>query len=589
MKVVDTEWDGLYPTRIWCAVFKDLTTGVITKWTYHQGIDVLKDIFSTGTFIGHNLIGFDLIHLKRVYGIDVPLSRIIDTLVLSRLFDSSRRAHSIEAYGSLFNYPKPEHEDWSQYSEDMLNRCTKDVEINSMLWYMLLNEQKDKQLPKELIRREHLVAQAVREMEINGFPFDFEGALALRATLVSTIDTKTRECEPLFPPLYKFKREIIPHIKKDGNVSLHRTSGIDTPHPFSLVEAEPTNLIGNQGVIKHLQRIHKWQFNEKTEAGHPKLDEPELDRLITVHPQYLPLKELRQAQSVLSKVDGWLTAYNHDTGRIHSHFISIGTISHRMINSRPALTQVPSQGQYSTPTRSLFRVTDGILLGVDASSIQNRILAHYLNSPEFTQELLQGDIHTSNLIKLGIDKGEFKDGEWSNRHKAKTFLYAFILGCGTTKAADILGIDSGSAARAIERFTRGTPGLKEFLEVYGEQSRAGFLRLFDGRWLPIRSGSEDYQGPDRPVWHGRWLSSILQGGEQAVMRKAMESWVPALGNNKLVFCNHDEHQIWCESEAEAERLGKLIVQSIRDAGTYFKLNCPLDGKYKVGRNWHETH
>jgi DNA polymerase I len=588
MKIVDTEWDGLNPTRIWCAVFKDISTGEFTEWTHLDDIDVLKNIFKSGTFIGHNLIGFDLLHLKRVYNIDVPLERVIDTLVLSRLLDSSRRAHSIEAYGSLFNHAKPEHEDWSKFTPEMLSRCRKDVEINSMLYYMLLNEQKEKKLPRDLIRREHFVAETFRRMELTGMPFDPAAAMSFRAELVETINAKVPECEPLFPPLYKFVREVTPYIKKDGNVSLHRSAGIDTTAPFSLVEPVPTNLIGNQGVIKHLIRRHNWKFLAKTKKGYPKLDEPELDRLIEVHPQYTPLKDLRQAQSVLSKVDGWLEAYNPATGRIHSKVFPIGTISHRISNSDPALTQVPSRGIYSVKSRSLFRVTDGCMLGVDASGIQMRILAHYLGDPDYAKEVAEGDVHTANLHRLGIDKGELKNGKWSNRDKAKTFLYAFILGCGTSKAADILGVDSGAAARAIDRFTRSTPGLREFLESYGEQSRAGFLRLFDGRWLPIRSGDEDYQ-EGKEVWHGRWLSSILQGGEQAVMRRALELWYPRRGPNELMFYNHDEFQVWCPDVAEAERLGPIIVQSIIDAGNYFNLKCPMNGEWKVGSNWHETH
>lgn len=589
MKIIDTEWDGLNPTRIWCAVFKDLKNGEFTEWTYHDGIDVLKNIIGTDTLIGHNLIGFDLLYLKKLYGIDIPLDRVIDTLVLSRLLDSSRRAHSIEAYGSLFNHPKPIHEDWSVFSEEMLERCRKDVEINSMVFYMLLNEQKEKKLPRDLIRREHFVAETFRHMEITGMPFDLPAALSFRAELVSIIDDKMSQCVPLFPPMFKLKKEILePPIKKNGNVKLHQTGGVDTIHPFTLLEIEPINFTGGPTVARCLQRRHGWVFTSTTDKGNPSLDEPELLRLVDVHPRYMPLLEYKLAKSVLGKLDGWIDAYNHDTGRIHSHTIPIGTISHRVANSSPALTQVPSRGPYAKPARSLFRTDKGVMLGVDASGIQMRILAHYLGDPDYAREVAEGDVHTANLIRLGIDKGAMVNGKWSNRDKAKTFLYAFILGCGTAKAADILGIDSKGAARAIERFTRSTPGLREFLESYGEQSRAGFLRLFDGRWLPIRRGDEDHE-EGRDVWHGRWLSSILQGGEQAVMRRALELWYPRRGSSKLLFYNHDEFQVWCPDRGEAESLGPLIVQSIIDAGNYFDLRCKMSGEWKVGLDWSETH
>ena len=51
---------------------------------------------------------------------------------------------------------------------------------------------------------------------------------------------------------------------------------------------------------------------------------------------------------------------------------------------------------------------------------------------------------------------------------------------------------------------------------------------------------------------------------------------------------HDEWQVEVR-EDQAEALGKLGVDAIRSSGVYYKLNCPLDGEYKIGGNWSETH
>ena len=40
---------------------------------------------------------------------------------------------------------------------------------------------------------------------------------------------------------------------------------------------------------------------------------------------------------------------------------------------------------------------------------------------------------------------------------------------------------------------------------------------------------------------------------------------------------------------QAEQFGKLAVQSIVDAGNQLGLRCPLNGEYKIGNNWKETH
>ena len=39
----------------------------------------------------------------------------------------------------------------------------------------------------------------------------------------------------------------------------------------------------------------------------------------------------------------------------------------------------------------------------------------------------------------------------------------------------------------------------------------------------------------------------------------------------------------------AEQFGKTACIAIREAGNHLKMKCPLDGEYKVGKNWAETH
>ena len=51
---------------------------------------------------------------------------------------------------------------------------------------------------------------------------------------------------------------------------------------------------------------------------------------------------------------------------------------------------------------------------------------------------------------------------------------------------------------------------------------------------------------------------------------------------------HDEFQYEVE-ESRAEEFGRLAVQSIIDAGKQLNVRCPLNGEYKVGNNWSETH
>jgi DNA polymerase I-like protein with 3'-5' exonuclease and polymerase domains len=51
---------------------------------------------------------------------------------------------------------------------------------------------------------------------------------------------------------------------------------------------------------------------------------------------------------------------------------------------------------------------------------------------------------------------------------------------------------------------------------------------------------------------------------------------------------HDEFQIEVK-ESDADKLGMLAVASMQAAGHQLNLRCELDGEFKVGNNWADTH
>ena len=57
---------------------------------------------------------------------------------------------------------------------------------------------------------------------------------------------------------------------------------------------------------------------------------------------------------------------------------------------------------------------------------------------------------------------------------------------------------------------------------------------------------------------------------------------------KIIGNIHDEIQTEV-LETEAKLFGEIAVKAIQEAGETFNLNCPLDGEYKIGASWNETH
>jgi DNA polymerase-1 len=122
-------------------------------------------------------------------------------------------------------------------------------------------------------------------------------------------------------------------------------------------------------------------------------------------------------------------------GKIYGKVITNGAVTGRCTHHSPNLAQcVASGSEYGKEFRSLFNCpTDMVMCGLDFSGLELRVLGHYLHNYDngnFSKTLLEDDIHTANQKATGL----------ATRAKAKTFIYAFIYGCGDKKLSEILGV-----------------------------------------------------------------------------------------------------------------------------------------------------
>jgi DNA polymerase I-like protein with 3'-5' exonuclease and polymerase domains len=232
---------------------------------------------------------------------------------------------------------------------------------------------------------------------------------------------------------------------------------------------------------------------------------------------------------------------------------------------------VPSVGsEYGVECRSLFTVEKGYkLVGCDAASLELRMLAHYMKDEQYAREIVEGDIHTKNQTAAGLE----------TRAQAKTFIYALLYGAGPAKIGKIVGGSAAHGQKLIDTFLRNTPSLKRLRDKVEKLSVQGSLPGLDGRRLFIRSS------------HAA-LNTLLQGAGAIVMKKALVLLDEQLRRYKLdakfVVNVHDEFQLEVKEE-HAQRVGELAVDSIKKSGVVLGLRCPLDGEYKIGDNWCQTH
>lgn len=601
--IVDIEADSLTPTKIWCIVCLDISTN-----TFHEFYgETLKDFknFSTQVdkFIAHNGVCYDIPVLNRLLNCNIKLNQVIDTLVLSRLFNVTRTGgHSLRNFGQLFRFPKQEFNDFSKFSLEMLKYCRQDVLLTKKVYDFLLVEGEG--FSSDCIQIEHSIQHILQKQKENGFYLDQEKASQLRETCLAIMKEIEFEVEQNFKPKVSLIRTVKPKYKADGSMSTVGLNRFENPletvgGEFSLIEYVPFNMSSPKQVVERMYE-YGWKpvvFNNPSpimkrkgiKRGSPKVCEENINTLPDSAPKVAKrIGTYLMCANRAKLVEQWFNSLGSD-GRVHGDVIGVGANTHRMAHIMPNMANVPSvsfkddghpklglDGRFGFECRDCFTVQDSInrtLIGVDAKAIQLRILAHYVNNKEFTDAMINGDIHQFNREALGL--GSVTNG----RAIAKTFIYAFLLGAGDPKLGSIVGGTTKDGAILRAKFMENVTGLKEIKLKNERDAKRGFFIGLDGRKLPIKSAHFA-------------LSSYLQGGEAVVMKAAYIEWYNKILKQKLdakgVAIIHDEFQI-DSLISDAEQVSKIVIQAIRNTTKTFKLNCPMDGEAKLGLTWARTH
>lgn len=129
--VLDIEADSLEPTRIWCVVTKDIDSGVVKSYLQNDQDRFRKDARAFRLVVGHNLLGYDCAALAKLWDCIIETNLVVDTLVVSHWLNYNiEGGHSLEAWGKRLGKHKIEFNDYSKFSQEMLDYCIQDVEVN---------------------------------------------------------------------------------------------------------------------------------------------------------------------------------------------------------------------------------------------------------------------------------------------------------------------------------------------------------------------------------------------------------------------------------------------------------------------------
>jgi len=575
----------------------------------------LKMLAKADKIIGHNIIGFDLPALAKLYNFHPPLVRVQDSLVMSRCLHPDLReddfkrkdfdpamvgSHSLKAWGhrmgEMLKLTYGENEDaWDSYNEEMKKYCERDVLVTKTLYEYLTKLEPS----KKMLAIEHWFAYIIRLQESQGFAFDVDKAEQLEQKLNAVRAKLQDELQEMFEPTVNKMK-----TPKGYSLTIEHLDGVEIINAPTKVELK--KILKSRGMVQNLvnkaepldvkEEIipfnpgSRKQIKERLEAlgfeiplsndgKTVKIDESTLKGIN--HPSaklllgyLLVVKRLGQ---LAEGKNGWLRLVKD--GRIHGRVNTNGAVTGRCTHSLPNLAQVPAtRAEYGEECRSLFITKKGYkLVGCDASGLELRMLAHYLSTwdgGEYSKAILEGDIHSVNQKAAGL----------KTRDQAKTFIYGFLYGAGDAKIGEIVEGTAQDGSRLKKKFLSNLPALKILKQLIKEKAEQnGCLTGLDGRILPIRSE------------HAA-LNMLLQSAGAVLMKVALIKLHTKLtdigwqhGREYAFVGNiHDEFQAEVKPEL-VETYGELAVKAIQAAGRELNMKCPMDGEYKVGKSWAETH
>lgn len=603
----DIETDGLLYSKtspvstVWCVVIYDCKQK--TYYTYRPDAieTALTHLSSADILVGHNIIGYDIPVLQKLYPNWKCTAQTIDTYALANLvypkdklfeldettfshIDSKLRgSQSLRAWGQRLKNLKGDHSNWSCFSEEMLQYCQNDVLVSVLVYTYLVRTLKEKDPELNDLRSvalEHDISQILSLQVETGWQFDVDAALDLSDHLKSRLNKITEELSISIPP--EVKEEVF--IPRKNNKVRGYTAGV----PFTKTITTPFNPGSRKQILTFFKQKYNWVPSELTLKGNYKLDDDILSEL--PFPEAKQLAEYFLLQKRIGQLsDGnksWLGLVD-ENNLIHGSIVSNGCVTGRSTHSNPNMAQVPNvDAQYGPECRALFKPREGyLLMGSDAKALELRCLGGYLayfDDGEYASKVIDPDfdIHSYNQEKFGVE----------TRSIAKRLIYCVLYGGGATKTGSIIEPYASPARQkqigieTLNNFYREIPALKKLKDqVESTIQNRGYLKGLDGRELYVRSA---YKG----------LNLLLQSAGAIIMKRVGIEIYERITHEGYVYgvdwCQnafvHDEYQISVMSHC-LNQVREIVLGCYPAAGQFLNFRCPIEGDVKIGVNWHETH
>ena len=322
----------------------------------------------------------------------------------------------------------------------------------------------------------------------------------------------------------------------------------------------------------------------KTKTGYS-TDESVLEQIAHTYPVARTILDFRASSKLKSAYVDNLILMADENQKVHSYLDQTGTVTGRLSSSSPNLQNIPVRTEKGRLLRKAFCADTGnILLSVDYSQIDLRVLAHESKDPALIQAFLDGgDIHTQTASQVFGVMPMLVTHEM--RASAKAINFGIIYGQGPMGLSQALDISPREAKDYIDNYFRTYHVVREWIDFHAAQARKdGYVKTMLGhvRYLP-----EFNMGIGAMTLFAQRaaINTIVQGGSADIIKKAMLDVFEVCRATpvKMVMQVHDELIFELPKDALAEWAPK-IKQLMENA---VKLRVPLLAAAKAGSNWYE--
>ena len=328
-------------------------------------------------------------------------------------------------------------------------------------------------------------------------------------------------------------------------------------------------------------------MRRKTASGSFSTAADILDSMRDAHPVVTWILDYRELAKLKSTyVDALPLEVNPQTGRVHTSYNQAGTVTGRIASSEPNLQNIPIRTDLGRKVRQAFIASPGhMLLGVDYSQVELRIVAHIANDDAMLKAFLDGqDIHaTTAAAILGIPL-EQVTGE--QRRNAKAVNFGLIYGMSSFGLSRGTDLTLAEAENFVKAYFAQFPGVRAYIENTKQHAKkTGYVETLLGRrrYFPGLKDGTNYILRNR--LERECINSPIQGSAADIMKVAMLRVAAALPEAQLkgqmLLQVHDELVLEVP-EDEIDRSARLVSQEMSSA---YQLKVPLQTEVKVGKNW----